>query len=60
MMSDRNFFDQIPQLSPLPPFPKGGLLGDLVVSLGRILVLSKESTTKKTEDQYLLWLDPIK
>ena len=47
MMSDRYFFDQIPQLSPLPPFPKGGLLGDLVVFLDRITVFAKVSTTEK-------------
>ena len=44
MMNDRDFFNQIPQLSPLPPFPKGGLLGDLVVFLDRITIFAKVST----------------
>jgi hypothetical protein len=45
------FFDQIPQISPLPPSPQGGLLGDLVaLSLDRIMVFTKELTNQPTNE----------
>jgi hypothetical protein len=41
------FLDQIPQISPLPPSPEGGLLGDLVtLFFDRIMVFTKELTNE--------------